>query len=395
VKRGIGRLIFGFCYPFLGAMAAAMPGETAAASFSDVAASNLLNDPSHPINALLRDIDQGTIGINQGADKIWALCAKEGWVYEMVLNPRQVGVDPCNRDSAGCNVEEVSLLMADIAFMGWSWDLCAHAQCVEIIPGDTEVEEFNRRLAAGVNLAPVEPNSILFGSLACGHTNLGLRAIQARIASEHPLLSRDGKLCVEKVQEKDAEMAKAVETGIKWKILRWPVRRFFPKVLEHLTQAGNSHVQRPINEVQGLLALHRGAAAAAVPDWPAITKCVLRTLPAWTTDVDELIAFSVAKSGGVKGTYLHNFKAFHSQFVNAGSRRVLGSVFGALADLKQPYCAYAILQAAYSCPPSHVKRGVCEWITANTVDKQKKPEQAQAWDSAEAVLSQAHMILRN
>ena len=92
-------------------MAAAMPGETAAASFSDVAASNLLNDPSHPINALLRDIDQGTIGINQGADEIWALCAKEGWVYEMVLNPRQVGVDPCNRDSAGCNVEEVSLLV--------------------------------------------------------------------------------------------------------------------------------------------------------------------------------------------------------------------------------------------------------------------------------------------
>ena len=69
-----------------------MPGERAAASLSDVTASNFLNGPSHPINALLRDIDQGIIGINQGADKVWALCAKERLVYEMVVNPRQVGL---------------------------------------------------------------------------------------------------------------------------------------------------------------------------------------------------------------------------------------------------------------------------------------------------------------
>jgi len=130
------------------------------------------------------------------------LCAKERLVYEMVVNPRQVGVDSCNRDPARRNAEEVSLLMEYIAFMDWSWELCAHAQCLEILPGDTEVEEFNRRLAAGVNLAPVEPNSILFGSLACGHTNLRLRAIQARIAAEQSLLSRDGEFCVEKLRKR-------------------------------------------------------------------------------------------------------------------------------------------------------------------------------------------------
>lgn len=109
----------------------------------------------------------------------------------------------------------------------------------------------------------------------------------------------------------------------------------------------------------------------------------------WASDVDWLIAFAVGKSGGVEGHFLHSLKAFHSQFVHAGSRRVPGPVFGALADMKQPYCAYAILQAAYACPAVKVVNGVCAAITPTMVDKQKKPDQQKALDLAESVLVSA------
>ena len=69
----------------------------------------------------------------------------------------------------------------DIAFVGWSWAEVSHALCVEVLPGDASVEEFNRTLCDGCGLAPVGQHSIRFGSLSCGHTNMGLRAIAAAV----------------------------------------------------------------------------------------------------------------------------------------------------------------------------------------------------------------------
>ena len=148
-----------------------------------------------------------------------------------------------------------------------------------------------------------------------------------------------------------------------------------------------------MHEVQGLLALHGAAASSPQPDWPVIKKSVLRTLPNWAPDVEELIAFAVAKSGGVGGRFLHDFKAFHSQCVSSAARRVPGAVFGALADFKQTYCAYAILKAAYTCPPQKVLFGVCQWITGSTIDKEKKSDKVEAWKVAESVLAQARTIV--
>jgi hypothetical protein len=126
----------------------------------------------------------------------------------------------------------VLLLASDIAHIGWSWAATAHAICVQVAPGDKTVEDFNRRLCAGSGLAPVVPDSIQFGSLACGHTNMALRAIAAAVPSSCPLLSEDGKLSVEKLRRKDPEFGNAVVRGLHWKVLRPEVRRLFPKALD-------------------------------------------------------------------------------------------------------------------------------------------------------------------
>ena len=132
------------------------------------------------------------------------------------------------------------LLASDIVHIGWSWPATQHAICVQVPPAGKTVEEFNRRLCAGSGLAPVLPDSIQFGSLACGHTNVALRAIAAAVPSGCPLLAEDGKLSLEKLRRKDPEFAKAVEKGLRWKVLRHEVRAMYPKALDVIHATGAS-----------------------------------------------------------------------------------------------------------------------------------------------------------
>ena len=129
---------------------------------------------------ILRRVENEEMGIVQASARLEEELRKRDLVYEATISPRQVGFDPVNRDGEGGNAQEVLLLATDIAFVGWSWQETRHAMCVEILPGDLAVENFNRQLCDGVGLAPVELHSIRFGSLSCGHTNMALRAIGLR-----------------------------------------------------------------------------------------------------------------------------------------------------------------------------------------------------------------------
>jgi hypothetical protein len=183
------------------------------------------------IDRLVSEVEADRLGIVAAADRMEAEFRKMGLLYEMDIAPRQVGFDPCNRDGMGGHAQEVFLLASDIAFVGWSWAETSHALCVETLPGDKSVEDFNRRLSDGVGLAPVEKDSIHFGSISCGHTNYGLRCIAASVASTCPLLSDCGRMSLEKLRRRDPEYALAVVRGLHWKVLRAEVRQRYPKTL--------------------------------------------------------------------------------------------------------------------------------------------------------------------
>ena len=341
------------------------------------------------IELCCKEIAEGKVGVVGGAEKLLQLLQKAGLTYTMFINPRQVGVDPINRGSLGLNLEEVLPLITEIIQIGWSWKAVAHAKCVEATPGSDELEAFNASLVKGSKIvAPVEANTIQFGSITCGHTNQGLRAIQAQLASSIPELSRDGKLDLEAVRAKDPEMADAVYKGLEWTVLRHEVRQRFPKVLEYLSEAGNNNIARQPNEVQGLLMLHTEAKKTNDPDWVEIKKKVLRNLPVWKDEYADLVCFAVAKSGGPTGHFLAWLKKFHSTFVRGG-RRVHGSLYGALADFPHIFSAYAILGAAYTCPAEKMKYGVCDWFGASAVNRQKKEAERSKWATIEEILEQA------
>ena len=186
------------------------------------------------IARIFTDFDANRLGLVQAADELERLFFSVDLMYRMRIHHRQVAWDPINRDGEGGNPLEVLLLASDIAYVGWSWNECAHATCCEVPVGDKTIETFNQRLCAGSGLAPVEEDSIQFGSLSCGHTNQALRAIAAEVPSDCPLLSRDGRMSLAKLSERDKHYAEAVQLGLPWKVVRRFVREKFPRALEIL-----------------------------------------------------------------------------------------------------------------------------------------------------------------
>lgn len=183
--------------------------------------------------------------IVQAADDLEVQLRTMGLLTDMQIAPQQVGFDPANRHGEGGNAAAVHSLMEMIATAGWSWAACSHAMCVQTLPGDQKVEDYNRTMCYGTELPHVEPDSIRFGSLSAGHTNMGLRAIAAGMPCADPRLSQNGVYDVEVVRRHDAKFAEAVDKGLRWKVLKSKVRVLFPEVL-NIFQACPLYVGRGV-----------------------------------------------------------------------------------------------------------------------------------------------------
>ena len=297
---------------------------------------------------IIAAVAAGKLGVVQAADRLDKWFGKEDLAYNMQINPRLVGFDPANRDQTGGSAADVVDLFADIMSVGWSWDMCAHACCVEVAPGDRKVEAFNQKLCCGSDLAPVPDGSIKFGSLACGHTNAGLRCLQAGSPCSHQCLSVLGKMSLQKVEEKDQMMATAARTGLYWRVYKASIREEYPEALAIIQGARNTRVGAPITEVAGLRQLHAGASAAQrsglEPDWEVIRRAALRCQPPWASHVDDMIQFVVAKSGGFEGHAISYLAAFYRQFAKSMERKLNCSLFAAFANVPFQYSGQLVFR---------------------------------------------------
>ena len=313
-----------------------------------------------------------------------ALLEKQEWAWRCRLRPRQVGVDPSNRDGYGVNYEDVHGLGRDIANIGWSWEETSKAVCIEEAPTSLMIQEFNMALAQTDRLAPVQPDSIRFGSVACSHTNMVLRCMAAGVPSDDDVLADDGRLSLSKLKHRDAAFADAVENGLHWLVLSHRLRATFPELLSLIQSARNAagQVARRENEVQVLLRLHHLALSEAqtsvngqIP-WERVRARALASRPPCADEIEDLSLFVAACGGGASATYLKDLDAFHKAHVNSELRSVRGSFFAAVANIDfgspTPWLKVAFVKAQYTCPKSAVKGKSCTWISASDLVKVKK-----------------------
>ena len=359
-----------------------------------------VTDPSDPIVLLLAQAEQDKRGQVAAADRLEALLREKGLLYDSRIAPRMVGFDPCNRDGEGGNPLNVLALASEIAACGWSPAEVSKAICAEVVPRDVSIEQFNRKLSTDSGMAPVEENSIMFGSLACGHTNYVLRCIGAGVPSTCAYLSENGHMSVTKLAVRDPVMAEVVASGLHWKVIKWQVRKLYPNDMNFIQTARNiiSTMFRQESEIQGLLRLHNMSAEAQragmdIP-WAAIKKSILRSRPPYSGSLEEMVLFIVARSVGIKGDFLKHLAAFFRNHVDSTRHSVPAALYAALADFPMHFVALAIYQAAWKCPAEAVRTGVCKGVTGTEVNALVKSGATAGLRAAEDALASARVDLK-
>ena len=179
-----------------------------------------------------------------GVNDILQYLKANGYLRSQKLEPHLVGCHMENRDGLGVSgMDAINLLdgMYTVGFDPSKPDPIAVEIC--------DMEEANQ---FQVKVPLMKKVDLLYLSLSASHTNVALRAVNAGVASNHPELSWNGKLSLEQIKSRDANMAEACTSGLVWRVISKTVMQEFPE-LAHLIQAAQNasgQLARGEHEVQ-------------------------------------------------------------------------------------------------------------------------------------------------
>ena len=235
---------------------------------------------------------------------LFDLLRAKGLLWESILPCNQIGVHPMNRNGAGTSASHVEELLTTFVELGFcmSQTKCV---CIEVPTGDATVSTFNESMAreSQGRLAQVVPGSIRYASVSGSHTCQALRMLLASCKRPDPTLTKDGMLSMSAVRLRDAWLADAAETGLKWTVLSHEL--FNIPCVADLVQAGmncTNHTTLAETELQLCRKIlekvvQRTKEGQESLQWADIEKEVLRSKPPGAMACPFMFAF-VCKFGG-------------------------------------------------------------------------------------------------
>ena len=371
----------------------------AAASLARPDANQVLSEitnPSDPIFKVISDYKNERIQIVQAADILLELLKTRGLAEELILHPKSVGIHPGNRDQEGVNALAVHILAADILECGWSQEATRHACCIRERPGSRAIHDFTDRICSGTDLPTVDEGVVVAGSIACTHTNMVLRCFACASSSTHADMSENGRYCVRKLAQKDQRYADAVATGLTWTVLDWRVPLWYPAVTDIVQAARNmgQTLNREESEMQTLLRIHRLAADVQqtgpldAEAWRTIYRAIMRNRPPCQDKVESMVAFVVARSGGVGGEHLRYLTVFFRNCVQPVLRKgVPGGLYESLATFPLHLVALALFETAWTGPKESVRNKQCMFVSGAEVNALAKEPLDSSVVAADSLLS--------
>ena len=266
---------------------------------------------------------------------------------------------------------------------------------------------YNVEITSGNDLLqPVSSGDtqLYFGSLACSHTNQGLRAVAGGAKCPvREFASEDGAWCLQLLaaagKEFGSEFETAVRQGLKWKVIRHPVLAERPAVLRLLSEARNQHqtAAKCVSEAEVALQLWLRAKPAQregkAPNWADICAVVFGDNPALNEIKEDLLLFVCKRAGGMSGDSLKEWVSFYN--ASAGSRRIPARMYRAIADFRYDRLGLAILKTLATCEPKGMQGGLCTWFPSSLVDQIGNADGAEAAlaATAERILKEARGLL--
>ena len=283
--------------------------------------------PNDRITSLLATASSDGGRIVSTVNTIIDILMAQQLAYTMHIPPPKVGIHPCNRDGYGVSATEVHALGGEIVSMGWSWQACSHAVCLEDDQAGT-IAAFSKRIKnQSEGLADTTGGEVSFGSLSCSHTNQFLCCVLAEVESEVENLCIDNRMSQGKLTGQDKALGDALKKGLEWVVLKAEVATLYPNVPDLVQRARNGpgQAQRHENEIQVLLRIHRLARARSSKtdgdvcvDWPSVQKTLLQRKVSDPEDIPDLVRFVQRWGGGLEANFLQDLNDFHKVFVPSG-----------------------------------------------------------------------------
>ena len=243
-------------------------------------------------------------GLVSAVEAVFTILLALNLAFYAHIKPSRVGVHPCNQYGSGVVASWMHALMAQLVRMGWSSHACAGAVCVEDDDNRT-CAIFTHELQSGSDMLGKQHfEEIDFGSLACGHTNQGLVAIESGVPCEHAILSCDGKMSKSKVVAKRPNMAAVFEYGMYWLVLKAVTIKLFlenPRFVQAARQAIGQ-----VQKVEGIFELLKAVqslipSAGKTTDWSMIQEAVGASESPFKADVLALCEYARLYGGGEFG----------------------------------------------------------------------------------------------
>jgi hypothetical protein len=260
---------------------------------------------------------------------------------QMRVVPTLVGVHKNNRDGLGVSGVDTMRLLSNIYDLGFS-ESEVHAIAVE---ADDQDRQFNERLMTSCSLPPYNNiASIKYVSLSASHTNQALRCAISGAKHEDARLCIDGKLSVDKIEQKDPQLAEACRNGLLWTILPSSLCHKHPSLPQLLQGAMNStsHISRSETELQVLRKLHnfmmeerRRVGPAGKIDFGEVKRKTLLSKPQCASSLAHMFQFILKTAGGETAEYLIESEAFlktkeckpvHADVYDAMAKDVPGTI---------------------------------------------------------------------
>ena len=306
------------------------------------------------------------------------------WLY---LKPRQVGIHPSNRYGLGIKAYEVHRLGAKIVRNKFSFAATAGSVCIEDKNGT--IAQYTQEFQRSSNLfGKSPPESIIAGSVSSGHTNQFLVACLERVETKEKTLSDiDGRISTGQIQSKDKQLEKALDTGLRWLMVKKEAEERWPKLPGLIQSAKQATGQVQSEETHFELLLHIQTIASeqgrdgSVIDWARVKTEASKSESKYVDDIDACADFVAKYGGGSQGQFIKDLVQFVSRCAPAG-RLVGGYVFETLCKAKlaatemMPHLVMAVVKARVNGPPESVQSRMCRFVT--------RPEIASLFASTEA-----------
>ena len=246
------------------------------------------------ITAMVEESKGGDF-LARNVQDIFVVLKRHGLLSTMRIPPLHVGVHPSKRDGACLVTQDVHELLDSICQVGF---VPSRVQAVGVEVCDPKEREFNAQLvhSSGEALGCMDASILKVLSLSASHTNWALRLIVSRAPHNTGVVSVEGRISMELVQQRDPVLAEHAQVGLHWQIVSAEVAKRFPDLLLMIQASYNATLQKTESELQllrrvcTLLARH---GAGSTPDYATVKKQALASRPPCGDSLPGIFKFAL------------------------------------------------------------------------------------------------------